>query len=71
MSIPVVFTREEVAAVLEKFKCGSQQKLIAHLLYGCGLRLEEVLGRRSATDAPPQSGAEWDLAPAVLTTYSH
>ena len=28
-NLPVVFTREEAAAVLKKFKAGSQQKLIA------------------------------------------
>ena len=44
--IPVVLTREEVALVLPRFKKGSQQKLIAYLLYGCGLRLSEALGLR-------------------------
>lgn len=46
-NIPVVLTREEVAAVLRAFKRGSQQKLIAHLLYGCGLRLAEALSLRT------------------------
>jgi integron integrase len=44
--IPVVFTREEVCAVLRGFKRGSPQKLIAHILYGCGLRLTEALNLR-------------------------
>ncbi|MCO6429516.1 MAG: integron integrase [Deltaproteobacteria bacterium] len=45
-AIPVVFTREEVRNVLVQFKQGSPQKLIAHLLYGCGLRLTEALHLR-------------------------
>lgn len=45
-NIPTVLTREEVAALLPKFKTGSQQKLIAHILYGCGLRLTEALKLR-------------------------
>lgn len=45
-NIPTVLTREEVAALLPKFKTGSQQKLIAHVLYGCGLRLTEALNLR-------------------------
>ena len=44
--IPEVFTRDEARKVLAAFKKGSQQKLIAHLLYGCGLRLTEALNLR-------------------------
>ncbi|MCO6432442.1 MAG: phage integrase N-terminal SAM-like domain-containing protein [Deltaproteobacteria bacterium] len=44
--IPVVLTRAETSAVLLTFKRGSVQKLIAHILYGCGLRLAEVLNLR-------------------------
>ena len=43
---PEVFTRDEVARVLSHFKQGTPQKLIAHLLYGCGLRLTEALNLR-------------------------
>lgn len=43
---PEVLTREEVARVLSQFKKGTPQKLIAHLLYGCGLRLTEALNLR-------------------------
>jgi len=44
--IPEVLTRQEMATVLNNFKQGSQQKLIAHLLYGCGMRLTEALNLR-------------------------
>jgi integron integrase len=44
--IPVVLTREETQIILANFKKGSIQKLIAHLLYGCGLRLTEALNLR-------------------------
>ncbi len=44
--IPTVLTREEMRLLLQSFKRGSQQKLIAHLLYGCGLRLTEALNLR-------------------------
>lgn len=44
--LPTVLTRAEVSCLLQKFKQGSQQKLIAHLLYGCGLRLTEALNLR-------------------------
>lgn len=46
LHIPVVLTRKEVAYILTSFKKGTQQKLIAHLLYGCGLRLTEALNLR-------------------------
>jgi integron integrase len=44
--IPEVLTREETASILSNFKKGTSQKLIAHLLYGCGLRLTETLNLR-------------------------
>ncbi len=44
--IPVVLTREEVKNILSDFKKGSVQKLIVHVLYGCGLRLTEALNLR-------------------------
>ncbi len=44
--LPVVLSRAEVTALLTAFKKGSQQKLISHLLYGCGLRLTEALNIR-------------------------
>lgn len=44
--IPVVLTREEISRLLPLFKRGTQQKLIAYLLYGCGLRLTEALSLR-------------------------
>jgi integron integrase len=44
--LPVVLTRNEVSEVFRNLKRGSQQKLIAGLLYGCGLRLTEALQLR-------------------------
>ncbi len=46
LRVPDVLTREETALILSMFKRGTQQKLIAHLLYGCGLRLAEALNLR-------------------------
>ena len=42
--LPVVLTREEVRAVLDLLD--GQNRLIAHLMYGTGLRLSECLGLR-------------------------
>ncbi len=42
--LPVVLTRAEVARVLEKLH--GQNRLVAELLYGAGLRLSECLGLR-------------------------
>ena len=45
--IPVVLTRDEVCKVLSSFRKGTVQKLIIHLIYGCGLRLTEALNLRN------------------------
>lgn len=42
--VPVVFSREEVSKVIENLK--GQKKLIAKLLYGTGMRLNEALSLR-------------------------
>ena len=57
--IPVVFTRDEVAAILQHLS--GNQKLIGALLYGCGLRLNEVLRlRRKDLDFDRNQIAIWD-----------
>jgi len=57
--IPVVFTRNEVSRILKKLS-GNQQ-LIGGLLYGCGLRLIEVLRlRRKDIDFDRRQIAVWD-----------
>jgi integrase len=44
--MPSVLTRAEVSTILSNFKRGTSQELLAHLLYGCGLRLTEALNLR-------------------------
>ena len=44
--IPEVMTREEVVLVLRAIKVDPQKWLVASLLYGCGLRLSEVMRLR-------------------------
>ncbi|MBN8550070.1 MAG: integron integrase [Deltaproteobacteria bacterium] len=57
--IPVVFTREEVALLLRFLP--PRQRLIAGLLYGCGLRLNEVLRLRvKDIDLERNQIAIWD-----------
>lgn len=57
--IPVVFTRDEVGAILQQLN--GNQKLIGALLYGCGLRLNEVLRlRRKDIDFERNQIAIWD-----------
>jgi len=57
--IPTVFTRYEVAAILGRVS--GHQRLIAALLYGCGLRLAEVLRlRRKDIDFDHNQIAIWD-----------
>lgn len=59
LRIPVVFTREEVAAILGLLR--DQQQLIAALLYGSGLRLAECLRlRRKDIDFERNQIAIWD-----------
>jgi integron integrase len=57
--IPVVFSREEVAQILAVLP--ERQKLIASLLYGCGLRLNECLRLRvKDIDFTRSQIAVWD-----------
>jgi len=57
--IPIVFTREEVYAILSQFE--GNPKLIGALLYGCGLRLIEALRlRRKDFDFERRQIAVWD-----------
>jgi integron integrase len=44
--VPVVMTREEVAAVLTKLSSNFPKWLVASLLYGCGMRLSEAIRLR-------------------------
>lgn len=57
--IPVVFSRDEVYLILSHLR--GDQKLIAALLYGCGLRLAECLRlRRKDLDFERNQIAIWD-----------
>jgi len=57
--IPVVFTRNEVSQILKQLD--GNQRLIGGLLYGCGLRLIEVLRlRRKDLDFDRRQIAVWD-----------
>jgi integrase len=65
VNVPVVMTRDEVAAVISLLDGTAQ--LVAKLLYGSGLRIMEAVrlrGRGSWTRLPsrtPRDGWTWEL----------